>query len=431
MGEDRKEDEATIKVASKKNPPTKAKAGVFKLKLKEKIPKLKEAGSQDANILEDKKTKVTAANNTANNAPSPGDPLNELGELPRETFTKGYPMIDAPALTSCKWCKKSVLMTTAVEHINGCLRIKKEKANRKKAAREARERAKEAAARQERERRAEEEGITLDPDGDSGDDDDVGDKVPGKTTKRVAGKKTGEGGPTGKKRKAEGEADKAPKQKKKKDEPKPKTKPKGPVDVERQCGVLLPNGQPCARSLTCKSHSMGAKRAVAGRSLPYSMLLAAYQKKNQARQQKAALDANAPVEDDDDPNAGPIDSDEETTAVMNALAKWNPQPVVPQPVFEPIRREYQRERLRKQIDDATDKGRKNIFKVNGYGAQRLPPGHPGHRPPVPIMPSVDQEDAPGEEEDDVPMMGAMPTSARSATFAPMQPQRQVSVGGPA
>lgn len=59
----------------------------------------------------------------------------------------------------------------------------------------------------------------------------------------------------------------------------------GPVDVERQCGVLLANGMPCARSLTCKSHSMGAKRAVAGRSLPYDMLLAAYQKKNQAKQQ--------------------------------------------------------------------------------------------------------------------------------------------------
>lgn len=136
-------------------------------------------------------------------------------------------MVDAPALTSCKWCKKSILMTTAVEHINGCLKIKKEKANRKKAAREARERAKEAALREERERRAEEEGITLGADGDSGDDDDDGEKVPGKTTKKVAGKKTGEGGPSGKKRKAEGEADKGPKQKKKKDEPKPKTKPKG------------------------------------------------------------------------------------------------------------------------------------------------------------------------------------------------------------
>ncbi|KAK7728739.1 SAGA complex subunit Sgf73 [Cytospora paraplurivora] len=421
MADDRKEDEATIKVASKKNPVAagKGKPGVFKVKLKEKIPKLKEAGTQDAIISEEKKSKATTASNPPSSAPSPGDPLNELGELPRETFTKGYPMMDAPALTSCKWCKKSVLMTTAVEHINGCLRIKKEKANRKKAAREARERAKEQAAREERERRAEEEGITLGVDGDSGDDDDVGDKVPGKTTKRLAGKKTGEGGPSGKKRKADDEAGKAPKQKKKKDEPKPKTKPKGPVDVERQCGVLLPNGQPCARSLTCKSHSMGAKRAVAGRSLPYSMLLAAYQKKNQARQQKAALDANAPVEDDDDANAGPIDSDEETAAVMSALARWNPQPVVPQPVFEPIRREYQRERLRKQLDDATEKGRKNIFRAARARHAGLPPAG-----------VVDQEDAPGEEEDDV-VVPMMPGSARSATFAPMQAPRQISVGGPA
>lgn len=421
MAEDRKDDEATIKVASKKNT-GKGKLGGFKLK--EKIPKLKEAGSQDGNVLEDKKSKANA-NASANTALSPSEPFHELDELPRETFTKGYPMVDAPALTSCKWCKKSILMTTAVEHINGCLKIKKEKANRKKAAREARERAKEAALREERERRAEEEGITLGADGDSGDDDDDGEKVPGKTTKKVAGKKTGEGGPSGKKRKAEGEADKGPKQKKKKDEPKPKTKPKGPVDVERQCGVILPNGQPCARSLTCKSHSMGAKRAVAGRSLPYDMLLAAYQKKNQARQQKAALDANAPIEEDDDPNAGPVDSDEETAAVMAALAKWNPQPVVAQPVFNTIRREYQINRLQQQLAAATDSGRKNIFKVSGYGAQRLPPGHTGHRPPIPVMPVLDQEDAPGEEEDDVPNMPG------SATFAPMQAQRQVSVGGPA
>lgn len=59
----------------------------------------------------------------------------------------------------------------------------------------------------------------------------------------------------------------------------------GPVDVERQCGVIIKENVQCARSLTCKSHSMGAKRAVPGRSLPYDMLLAAYQKKNQAKQQ--------------------------------------------------------------------------------------------------------------------------------------------------
>ena len=58
-----------------------------------------------------------------------------------------------------------------------------------------------------------------------------------------------------------------------------------PVDVEKQCGVQLAHGALCARSLTCKSHSMGAKRGVLGRSQPYDILLAAYQKKNHAKQQ--------------------------------------------------------------------------------------------------------------------------------------------------
>lgn len=61
-------------------------------------------------------------------------------------------------------------------------------------------------------------------------------------------------------------------------------RPKGPVDVEKQCGVPLPAGGLCARSLTCKSHSMGSKRAVPGRSQPYDILLAQYQKKNHAKQ---------------------------------------------------------------------------------------------------------------------------------------------------
>ena len=64
--------------------------------------------------------------------------------------------------------------------------------------------------------------------------------------------------------------------------PKPVAKPKGPVDVEKQCGVALPSGGLCARSLTCKTHSMGAKRAVPGRSAPYDVLLQQYHKRNQA-----------------------------------------------------------------------------------------------------------------------------------------------------
>ncbi|KAK2063454.1 SCA7-domain-containing protein [Colletotrichum caudatum] len=48
-----------------------------------------------------------------------------------------------------------------------------------------------------------------------------------------------------------------------------------PVDIERQCGVLLGEERRCGAALSCKRHSMGAKRAVAGRSAPFDQLLAA------------------------------------------------------------------------------------------------------------------------------------------------------------
>ena len=162
----------------------------------------------------------------------------------------------------CKHCKKPVLKRTAKEHMVGCLKSKKE----------ARDKAQRAKAKAEG---AEEE-------------DDEEDDVKGSARKGASqGDGAEDGSKKGKKRKAEEEADTATKKKKsKKEEQKPKAvKPKGPVDVEKQCGVQMPNGGQCARSLTCKSHPMGAKRAVPGRSLPYDMLLRAYQKKNEARQQ--------------------------------------------------------------------------------------------------------------------------------------------------
>ncbi|KAK0674251.1 hypothetical protein QBC41DRAFT_385179, partial [Cercophora samala] len=345
-------------------------------------------------VIDDKKKskEITAA--------SPTPVVNQLDESSRETFTTGRPLDDVPELQSCKHCKQGVTRIAAKEHIARCLKIKKEKAQRKKEAREARERAKQ----QEEARKIEgENGVGGGEDSDEDEEVKVGGGggTAGKTAKRVAGKKTEVGG---KKRKADGEM--GGKTKKKKEEPKGKVaKPKGPVDVERQCGVTLANGLPCARSLTCKSHSMSAKRAVPGRSLPYDMLLLAYQKKNQAKQQKAAIDANAPLEDEDDVNAAAVDSDEETAAVMAALAHWNPQPVVPQPVFTPIKRQYQLSRLHEQLQTATNGGRVNIFKVSGFGAQRLPEGHPG---------LFDGEDAPGEPDI---IMGGTDFQRRSSTPA--------------
>lgn len=55
---------------------------------------------------------------------------------------------------------------------------------------------------------------------------------------------------------------------------------KGPVDFDRQCGVINDKNLPCSRSLTCKSHSMGAKRAVQGRSKPYDELLLEWNRLN-------------------------------------------------------------------------------------------------------------------------------------------------------
>jgi len=125
-----------------------------------------------------------------------------------------------------------------------------------------------------------------------------------------------------------------PKTKKSKKEPtasKPKKKTtsrqKGPVDVERQCGVALPNGGFCARSLTCKTHSMGAKRAVPGRSASYDTLLAAYQHKNQVK--IAGQAAKAQAEKDELIHGGPValDSDEETQQVLSGVSRSFPLPL--------------------------------------------------------------------------------------------------------
>ncbi|KAE8376084.1 thiolase-like protein [Aspergillus bertholletiae] len=272
---------------------------------------------------------------------SPGSSpiLPEIDEKTMAAFPTGKPREEDHLETViCKTCKRPVLKQNAVDHIRGCIRAKLEKARRKKEARDAANRAK--------------AGDKDDEDGAGGDGDD---SMKGqKSAKKSAVKGMAEDGTKkGKKRKAEGEddKDKEPKKKKKKEEPKPKVpKPKGPVDVEKQCGVTLPNGAQCARSLTCKSHSMGAKRAVPGRSLPYDMLLQAYQKKNQARQQKAAIDANAPLQDDMD-NNGPVDSDEEKDSVMAAITRSHPQPVVTHTLIS-TKKKYQYVRIKEMLSHA-------------------------------------------------------------------------------
>lgn len=179
---------------------------------------------------EDKKLKATEA------LPSPG--TNHVDDDEQETFTLGRPVHDAPEMESCKHCKKNVLKSGAKEHIAQCLRVKKEKALRKKEAREARERAREAA--REEARRADEEAHGGKGDDDSDDDDD---NKGGKTSKGKSdvGK--------GKKRKADGEAEKGPSKKKKKEEVKPK--------VAKPRGILTPPYKPGKRGREKKGLKRG------------------------------------------------------------------------------------------------------------------------------------------------------------------------------
>ena len=533
------DDESTIKVA-----PTKKDGKEKALKLKKSAPKQNKPGNwRDASVIDgsysaiesrplssraqsltycqslDEKKKGADTPSTNSVPASPGPIVNQLDDSAKETFATGRPLEDTPKIQQCKHCKKSILNTAITAHVIACLKVKKEKAQRKKEQKEAREREKKG---MDADSKKDDDGDTrMEDDDDAEEDASPEKKGPGglKSTKKSAGKKLEiDDTKKGKKRKADGDAEKGPKQKKKKEEPKPKApKPKGiyfshlltftppkfptspfdvasgwlsardmavrscasapvaakawsceadslsptkrlsrnfgersafigprrprgrprlyqpktlapktkrnkcispparsgqcskfispkrprgrprllspgtlfgpsnwwtrssafktpghedqntpplvelgdestcpppskklltrpnlhspstpmlkmrrtrsgklfdvrgpptskepkepkkpkehhafitynpelpanslfqgPVDVERQCGVIIKDGVQCARSLTCKSHSMGAKRAVPGRSLPYDMLLAAYQKKNQAKQQ--------------------------------------------------------------------------------------------------------------------------------------------------
>ncbi|KAJ5102734.1 hypothetical protein N7532_003263 [Penicillium argentinense] len=307
-------------------------------------------------------------------------PLPKLDPKLAAFFPTGKPReYDLLETVICKHCKRPTLKATAVEHIRGCLKAKQEKARKKKEARDAANRAKA---------------------GDAGDDDKDGgdDAMKGQKSAKKSAVKGTDDTKKGKKRKAD-EDDTKPTKKKKKDEPKAKTaKPKGPVDVEKQCGVTLPNGAQCARSLTCKSHSMGAKRSVPGRSLPYDMLLQQYQKKNQARQQKAAIDANAPLQEDLETN-GPVDSDEERDSVMAAIARSTPKPLAEHTLIT-SKSKYKYVRIKEQMLHAIGgRGGGSLFSTDDsqpsslFGGNLFQPFDPTvDGSSSPIVPAMDPND---------------------------------------
>ena len=314
-----------------------------------------------------KKDKVTGAVNLKKSITKKAKPKDIDGA--KTAGTTRSPSPNSPAINGngpkvsestetvvCKHCKKPMSESVAETHTPLCLEKKKEKARKKKEAKEARlKEAKAKEAAEEKEKRDKDADSIMDDiatavGGEGGEEGSSAKKPP----KKSASKNAPDGPKKSKKRKAdEGGGDKEPKKKKlKKDEPpKPKIpKPKGPVNVEQQCGVPLNNGAYCARSLTCKSHSMGAKRAVPGRSAPYDQLLAMYQKRNQAKLQKAALSAAAPLPDDE-PATGPVDSDEEKDTVMAAIARSRPMPLE-QHISVPTARKYMHIRRKEMLGNA-------------------------------------------------------------------------------
>ena len=221
----------------------------------------------------------------------------------------------------CNSCEKAILEKNMADHISHCSssKIKKESANEKVQVAE---------------------NIVIDDNPSSSSSkkemevkENSSPKKNGKPTKKMVKKRKSE--PTedktevnNKENTTEQPSQKKVKTERKKKEPKPKAnKNKGPVDVERQCGVPLPNGGFCARSLTCKTHSMGAKRAVLGRSAPYDQLLAAYQRKNQAKLGAAAAAAQQ-AKDDLMHGAGvALDDEEETQQVLAGVCRSSAMPL--------------------------------------------------------------------------------------------------------
>ncbi|KAI9282307.1 SCA7, zinc-binding domain-containing protein [Sporodiniella umbellata] len=127
-----------------------------------------------------------------------------------------------------------------------------------------------------------------------------------------------------------------------------------PLNLDRQCGVVVsPGSEPCSRAITCKIHSVGAKRAVTGRSQSFKDLVAMYQKKGIGRphvpgghSQEAHSLNNGPSitskeegkateeqENHVDEATDDVDSDEETQSIYQALKNSRPRPLGERQVF--------------------------------------------------------------------------------------------------
>lgn len=274
-----------------------------------------------------------------------------------------------PDFQKCQHCKRAVSKQAMPKHVENCLNKKQEKQRKKKEAKDARD----AAARKEKNAA---NGIADSEDEEGDGDGKTVSKTGGMGTskKRKAGADAAEdgdaAGPAKKKSKKSGTANITEANVGANSKTGKAARPKAPVDVEKQCGVTLPQGGQCARSLTCKSHSMGAKRAVPGRSAPYDKLLMEYQRKNQAKLQKAVFEAAKPGEEDDDDGGegGEVDWEAEREGVLAGVGRgWGGAPIWGRTGAE-LRSMYKYHRIRGMLSTAFSKGGLGGVGVFGPGS---------------------------------------------------------------
>jgi len=235
------------------------------------------------------------------------------------------PLEDEFLIVSCNNCKKPILQSALLYHLENCKKIQK--------------------IQEENETLKKDIQLSLFY---------ASKPLPAVKQKKNKKRKLAEDGqPVEKDSKTNGKDNESVKEKKKaKDNDntkKPAKKKKGPIDLDKQCGVMTENGTVCTRSLTCKIHSVSAKRAVQGRSQDYDTLyratsrlkeMAANQLANSMAKQKkdakaaatrkALKDAAEAAANQATIAAGlelPTNSDEEAEAVYNVIKYHHPKPL--------------------------------------------------------------------------------------------------------
>ncbi|TPX39612.1 hypothetical protein SeMB42_g06306 [Synchytrium endobioticum] len=113
-----------------------------------------------------------------------------------------------------------------------------------------------------------------------------------------------------------------------------KSKGKG-INLDERCGVTV-DGLTCTRAITCKKHSVVAKRGVHGRSKPYDVLALRFQNSHQFKATSAGKVKTAPSKVQRPTNAIPdmVTSEDETQYIFDAIRYHTPQPIATSNYFK-------------------------------------------------------------------------------------------------